>query len=60
MCTCQSHRMFTGKRMEHLDKETELQRCVCESSKGQFRTKSVTHNQRRPEMVPVLFATLPC
>lgn len=47
--------------MERFDKETESKWCVCasvsESRKEQFRTKSVTHNLRGPEMVPLLFAT---
>lgn len=47
--------------MEHFDKEAEFQWCACASvsvsRRGQLRTKSVTHNLRGPEMVPVLFAT---
>lgn len=31
--------------------------CVSVSRKGQFRTKSVTHNLQGPETVPFLFAT---
>lgn len=45
--------------MECFDKETEFQRRVCASvsvsRKGQFRTKSVTHNLRGRDMVLVLF-----
>lgn len=45
--------------MERFDKETESCWCVCVSvsRKGQWRTKSVTHDLHGLEMVPVLFAT---
>lgn len=43
--------------MECYDKETASVVCLFVSRKRQLRTKSLTHNLRGPEMVPVLFAT---
>lgn len=52
--TCQPDRMFTGKWMEHFDKEIDIQWCLCV-----FQDRSCSGQNdaypRRPDIVPCPF-----
>lgn len=57
--TCQPDRMFTGKWMEHFDKEFNIQWCVFVCfKKGAAEDKMPDAYPRRPDIAPVFFETL--
>lgn len=57
--TCQPDRMFTGKWMEHFDKEFNIQWCVFVCfKKGAAEDKMPDAYPHRPDIAPVFFETL--